>query len=128
MVLKTNLNGKRTGIVFAAGVIGGILVLLYLFHPSQIFIFPPCLIHSATGYSCPGCGSLRAIHHLLHGDVGAAISLNPLMVVLLPVVGVMFLKPTWLFNRWMLWGTLGVIIFYGIARNIPIEPFIWLAP
>jgi len=122
------MNGHKIGIVFSAGIMGGVLVLLYLFHPAQTAIFPPCLIHSATGYYCPGCGSLRAIHNLLHGNVGAAISLNPLMVVSIPVVGVLFLKPSLFFNRWVPWVTLGGIIFYGIARNIPHWPFTWLAP
>ncbi len=122
------MGGQKARILFAASAVGGMLLLLYLFHPSQSCIFPPCLIHSATGYYCPGCGSLRAIHYLLHGDVGAAISLNPLMVLSIPLVGVMLLKPGWFFNRWVPWVTLGGVIFYGIVRNIPIEPFIWLAP
>ncbi len=122
------MNGQKIGIVFAAGVMGGMLILLYLFSPTQTVIFPPCLIHSLTGYHCPGCGSLRAVHNLLHGNVGEALSLNPLMVVSIPVVGAMLLKPAWFYKPWVPWMTLGIIIFYGIARNIPIEPFIWLAP
>ena len=56
------------------------------------------------------------------------MSLNPLLVLSIPVVGVMFLKPTWFCNRWMPWITLGIIVSYGIVRNIPMWPFTWLAP
>ncbi len=33
---------------------------------------PRCLFKLITGYECPGCGSQRAFHSLLHGDIAAA--------------------------------------------------------
>ena len=65
--------------VCAAGV-----VMLRVFDPATSGIFPPCPVHYLTGWYCPGCGSLRAIHQLLHGNLRAAWALNPLTVVLLP--------------------------------------------
>lgn len=38
-----------------------------------------------TGYLCPGCGSQRAIHALLHCDVAAAFCVNPYLVLMLPL-------------------------------------------
>lgn len=37
---------------------------------------------AAVGIYCPGCGGLRAVHHLTNGDVGAAFSSNAAVVVL----------------------------------------------
>jgi hypothetical protein len=122
------MNGQKVRILFAGSAVGGILVLLYLFHPAKTAIFLPCPIRVVTGYHCPGCGSLRAIHYLLHGNVATAMSLNPLMVLSIPVVGAMFLKPAWFSKRWVLWILLGIIISYGLLRNIPVSPFTWLAP
>ncbi len=56
------------------------------------------------------------------------MSLNPLLVLSIPFVGAMFLKPTWFCKRWIPWVTLGIIVSYGIVRNIPMWPFRWLAP
>lgn len=48
--------------------------------------YPVCPILAVTGYSCPGCGGLRAVHALAHGDLGAAADHNVLVVAVLPVV------------------------------------------
>ena len=62
-------------------------IVLRVFDPATSGIFPPCPFHYLTGLYCPGCGSLRAIHHLLHGNLQAAWAMNPLAVLLLPFVG-----------------------------------------
>ena len=41
------------------------MVLLELFDPATSGVFPPCPLHYLTGWYCPGCGSLRAIHQLV---------------------------------------------------------------
>jgi len=56
------------------------------FDPENIF-FPKCPFLWATGLECPGCGSQRALHSLLHGDVAAAFGYNQLMVLMLPYIG-----------------------------------------
>src|SRR4051794_8882384 len=56
--------------------------------PSEPGHYPTCPFLFLTGWYCPGCGSLRCLHALSHGDVGAAVSFNPLTVVgLLAVIG-----------------------------------------
>src|SRR5438552_4074668 len=62
----------------------GAVVMLQVFDPATSGIFPPCPVRYWTGWYCPGCGSLRAIHQLLHGNLRAAWALNPLTMVLLP--------------------------------------------
>ena len=64
------------------------IALLYFFSPAQYRFYPRCLFHSLTGLDCPGCGALRATHHLLHGNFRAALVLNPVFVLFLPAAGV----------------------------------------
>ncbi len=47
-----------------------------------------------TGYYCPGCGMTRLVYALTHGDVGTAFGLNPLLFVLLPVFGYLYVRWT----------------------------------
>ena len=49
-------------------------------------IFPACPFLSLTGCYCPGCGTLRALHTLLRGDVAGAIGYNVLTVLSLPFI------------------------------------------
>lgn len=65
--------------------VGAAAVVLYLFDPATAGFYPPCLFRSLFGFQCPGCGSLRAAHQLLHGDVAAAWALNRTVVVALPL-------------------------------------------
>src|SRR5690242_11286080 len=60
------------------------LGVLFYFDPSRYHFYPLCIFHQTTGWLCPGCGSLRACHQLLHGNLSAAFYLNPLFVLSLP--------------------------------------------
>ncbi len=53
---------------------------------------------AAMGIYCPGCGGLRAVNDLTHGDVGAALSSNILVTLLIPVAVV--LLSLWAVDRW----------------------------
>jgi len=53
-------------------------VLVYLFDPAVTRWFPSCPMYALTGWLCPLCGSLRAVHALLHGHLLVALGLNPL--------------------------------------------------
>ncbi|QIG90292.1 DUF2752 domain-containing protein [Chryseobacterium sp. POL2] len=43
-----------------------------------------CPFKSVTSYDCPGCGSQRAFHEVLHGNLDKAFILNPLFVIAIP--------------------------------------------
>lgn len=62
------------------------LFLFYHFDPETQPFFPQCPFLLLTGYQCPGCGSQRAIHHLLHLNLGAAFRYNIFMVGALPYI------------------------------------------
>lgn len=49
-------------------------------------IFPLCPFRLITGLNCPGCGALRMIHDLLHGDLAAAINDNVLLLIGVPLL------------------------------------------
>ena len=81
-------NSFRWLLLGAAGA-GSIALalILFLFDPSRYNFYPTCLFHQTTGLLCPACGSLRALHQLLHGHVAAAFHFNPLLVLSLPLCG-----------------------------------------
>jgi hypothetical protein len=134
------LNGRKRYRCLAAllaGVAG--VILLRIFDPASSGIFPPCPLHYLTGFYCPGCGSLRAIHQLLQGNVQAAWAMNPLTLVMLPFIGYGLASEALLQFRGrglpqpMLSGVsirilCAVIVVFGVLRNIPFYPFDLLAP
>jgi len=62
-------------------------VIIYgMFDPAQVTWFPRCPFLSLTGYRCPGCGSQRAIHALLHGDLATAWHYNAALVTSIPFI------------------------------------------
>ena len=58
--------------------------IYYTHDPSSSALFPRCLFLSLTGYKCPGCGSQRAIHALLNGDVVGAFRYNAMLLIAIP--------------------------------------------
>ena len=61
-------------------VAGAAAALLVAFDPATTWWFPSCPFHALTGWLCPFCGSLRAIHALLTGSPLTALAFNPVTV------------------------------------------------
>lgn len=114
--------------VAVAGAAIAAAATLYLVDPSATHIYPRCPFLLATGCYCPGCGSLRAIHQLLRGDLSAAIGYNALLVLAIPAIVALVLVPRWRFSPWVARSTLILVVAFGIARNIPAWPFLLLRP
>ena len=77
----------------AAAVFVGVaaLAVIYATYDPSAEIFPKCPVKALTGYSCPGCGSQRALHALLTGRPMDALGYNamlPVGIVALAVFGV----------------------------------------
>ena len=122
-----NDRAKSIGIAALFAAVG--MAIVFAVDPARAGLFPPCPLHRYTGLWCPGCGTTRALHQLLHGNVAAAFRFNPLAITLLPVIGYLcvrrednVLKPVWI------WTLLGVVVAFGVLRNIPVYPFTLLAP
>lgn len=117
-------------ILFSVGLALGALALmvLFLFDPAQHAFYPRCYFYLLTGWQCPGCGSLRALHQLTHGNVAAAFRFNPLLVLAMPVGlvgGVIWwmrhragqlagvdIHPKWTFLL------AGIIVAFAVFRNV----------
>ena len=118
--------------VLGTGVVG--IFFLYFFSPANSALYVPCPFHALTGLHCPGCGSLRALHQLLHGHLATAFRLNSLMVLLLPFLGYSFLSyvmgnirgrplPPLVVPAIAIWVFLGVVLLFWGIRNISTDPF-----
>jgi hypothetical protein len=108
------------------------LGVLYAFSPSEHRFYPQCVFHAMTGWSCPGCGSLRAVHNLLHGDFAMAFRFNPLLMVLAPLgVGAWLVRGEAAFTAIpakAIWVLLAVIVGFGVVRNLPVAALDYLRP
>lgn len=99
--------------------------------------FLPCMFRAFTGWYCIGCGLTRALHALVHFDLARAFSMNPLALLVLPLMPLMAawsagwqparLQPL---MRWVLEPKLWLVLLpaYWIGRNLPWFPFTLLAP
>ena len=114
-------------------------MVVYLFDPRNPGMYPICPFFGLTGCYCPGCGTLRALHQLMHGNITAAFGYNAYAMLALPVVayslGVGGLRawglsvPPRVFvpARWI-WTLLAAVLAFWLLRNLPFAPFAILAP
>lgn len=120
---------------FAAATLVVLAGILYWFDPVKHSFYPACFFHQLTGLNCPGCGGLRAVHHLTHGEFRAAFHSNPLLILALPFagwIGLRWLRPgntiaNATFTR-LAWATLVVVLVFGVLRNLPGPAFAWMSP
>ena len=141
-VSMSHTAGKWAATVSALLLLSGLALYLRGSDPVASSRFMPhCSFHKLTGLHCPGCGNTRATRALLHGDLGGAFRQNKLFVIGLPFLAF------WACRSWLAWvyphrvkplpfqwrqrytlSIVGVVIVFGILRNIPTRPFTWLAP
>jgi len=128
---KTRLGERGFLVGVSVALVAVAASVLRAFNPATTWFYPPCPFRALTGYLCPGCGTLRALHELLNGHLAAAFRLNPLMMLLMPYVGYsgassaleivfgrplpqVFIRPAYI------WLVLAIILLYWILRNIPL--------
>ena len=133
MIVDEIVNRRITAASLWALSTGG-AAYLFFFEPGRTGFFPACPFRTLTGLNCPGCGTTRGLHQLLHGNFVAAFELNPLMILMLPVLGYFLLAFTksaitgrpmpqihipsgyvWLFSL--------VVLGFWIFRNTSFYPF-----
>ena len=140
------INGSRhpVKLLILAGAIllTALAIVIYArLDPAESIFFPRCPFHLLTGLYCPGCGSQRAIHHLLNGEVLKAVSYNALAVAAIPYVllwAILRIMPERcryaVTLRERLYGAgaakliTGIVLVFWILRNIfhCISPGLWL--
>jgi hypothetical protein len=121
-----------------AAVAGGAFAaaaLLFAFDPAATWWFPSCPLNALTGWLCPFCGSLRAWHALLHGDLHAAWKFNPLTTLAAAIVPMAVVvdaivgpRTSWserLFSWCVSARGLVFAAAFAVLRNLP-DPFDWL--
>lgn len=77
---------KNLLITVAIVLIATVLFIFFYIDPSVYPLFPRCPFLVVTGYECPGCGSQRAFHQLLHLNIAGAFRQNPLVVLYGPYI------------------------------------------
>lgn len=117
----------------------GIVTFFYFYNPVTK-AYPSCPFYHFTGLYCPGCGSSRAVYQIVHGNFLYALNLNPLMILSIPFVFYLLMcslnikiKGRVIFKRIVFTKNFYVIlvagiVLYWIIRNIPVYPFLILAP
>jgi Protein of unknown function (DUF2752) len=95
---------------------------------------PTCPTKALLGIDCPGCGSLRMLYSLMHGDLFAAARFNALGLAALVFVVWAYAAWTygrvtgrritsWQHGRWSAVVTLTLVLGWFVLRNIPFAPF-----
>jgi len=128
----TALTGGRRAVLLPLGVAAAALVsagYVAAVDPNAAGHYPTCPFLFLTGWYCPGCGALRAVHAMAHGDFMTALDRNPFTVVAvgyLVVTWFMWFQRSargrplrWLAPPWVLYAVLGAILTFWVLRNIP---------
>jgi len=106
------------------------LVIIYgSLNPEEFLLFPKCPFKQLTTVECPGCGSQRAVHHLLNLKIGSAIQANALLVFSIPYILLLLVVDLLKSKRQIfmrlyhvlhspkaIWTVFAVIIIWWIAR------------
>ena len=137
--VPTALTGGRRAVLLPLGAAAAALVVtgyVAAVAPNAAGHYPTCPFLALTGWYCPGCGALRAVHALAHGDLSTALARNPAAVVAFAYIVVawaLWLARTvrgrpqrWLAPPWVLYTVLGAVVMFGVLRNVP--GWTWLSP
>ena len=95
-------------------------------------LMPRCPTKLVTGLDCPFCGGLRMVHDLLHGQWAAAAHANLVLLLALPLLGLLLLRPWWpdaaertfdrIPGRVFAVGLVVLGVAWMVVRNLPAFP------
>lgn len=108
--------------------VAGLAVVYAVFDPADGGFFPRCMFKTLTGLDCPGCGSQRAVHALLNGDIAAAWHFNALFLLEIPLLALLIFTGLFpgryprlnrlLDSQGFILIILAVIVIFTILRNL----------
>jgi len=137
----TRAQRLRTPLIIGGAVLTS-AVYVGLVDPNAAGHYPLCPTKYLTGWDCPGCGGLRSVHALMHGDVVGALDHNALVVLLLiPVAVALWIrsvvmawrgapppeKDPWWTRPAVVWTGIALFAVFTVLRNVSGVPaFAWL--
>ena len=133
-------NKKHISRFIILGVVSlGILLLYFYINPISSHYFPKCPFLMATGFYCTGCGSQRALHHLLNFNLLGVAQHNILFIPAGLLLGYHWARyyaphkfktamPDLLYHPKTPMLLFIIITLFTILRNIAVYPFTLLAP
>jgi len=126
---------RRSTVIAIWSLLAAGAAYLFVFEPGKTGFFPICLFRFFTGFTCPGCGTTRALHQILHGHFFTAFTLNPLFIISIPFLLLAFLRYTVTVFRGgvprpnalpasYIYAIFFVVLSFWIFRNTPFYPFV----
>ncbi len=121
-------------VMVVSTIIMTVLGMFYALDSAEARWLPKCMVHELTGLHCPGCGTTRALHACVHGDIEYALRFNPMFILGGPILC------WWLWQRsraercgakvhpQVVYVFVGIIAAYCVLRNVPTPTTSWLAP
>ena len=76
--------GRRNKILIVVLCILLVGTIYFFVDPMKHSVLPKCIVYTLTGYKCPGCGSQRMLHAIMHGDFIGAFKANAFLFCMLP--------------------------------------------
>jgi hypothetical protein len=122
---------KKALKIFLGVLIIGLISLYFIINPSNVDFLPKCPLYKATDLYCPGCGSQRAVHDILHLNFLDAFGHNAVLVSFLVIGLGLFIYSRSLFSKILYhpkspYIIFGIIILFWILRNMDL--FSYFAP
>jgi hypothetical protein len=126
---------RRSTVIFIWLLLLAGAVYLFVFEPGRTGFFPACPFRWLTGFTCPGCGTTRALHQILHGHFATAFMLNPLFLLAMPFLLFALLRYSVIVMRGgvprpnalpapFIYAIFVAIVSFWIFRNTPFYPFV----
>jgi hypothetical protein len=133
--MPTEFMYRRSTVVGIWCLLAAGAVYLFLFEPGRSGFFPVCMFRLLTGLTCPGCGTTRALHEIVHGHFLAAFMLNPLLLIASPFLLFAFMRYSVIVMNGgvprknalpapYIYAIFFVVVGFWIFRNTPFYPFV----
>jgi hypothetical protein len=93
------------------------VALFFWVDPIETWFFPRCPFFALTGLKCPGCGTARAFHAVLHCRFAEALRFNAMLPAMLTLLVYCLIFPRHARRSVFVWVLLVFVIAWWIVRN-----------